>query len=39
MILRIILISIIFIPLVLIFCKYIGVEDRFKEYKDNSDIR
>lgn len=39
MITRIILISILFIPIVIIFCKYIGVEDSFKEYKDNSDIK
>ena len=39
MIVRVILVSIIFTPLVLIFCKYIGVEDKFKEYKDNSDMK
>ena len=39
MVTRIILISVLFIPVVIIICKYIGVEDRLKEYKDNSDIR
>lgn len=39
MVTRIILISVLFIPVVIIICKNIGVEDRFKEYKDNSDIR
>lgn len=39
MIERVILINILVIPLILIFCKYIGVEDKFKEYKDNSDIK
>ena len=39
MIERVILINMFVIPLILIVCKYIGVEDKFKEHKDNSDIK
>ncbi len=36
---RIRLINIILTPLIVMLCKHIGIEDRFKEYKDNLDIR